>query len=172
KRRERLKDLSSRTKSTTTNLKTGELRLKTDRHLQLDRLQLVDPLADEIETALPEGAIGGVDAELGENRHRSRRAAVGEELQVARLERLALFLETAIEREHQELAETVGVAVKRRLVHVRDRQPLVAELFRHLDRIAELFFELFQIEVGDLVERAAGEDAGVGFELEQHEIGL
>src|SRR6185436_13831023 len=98
--------------------------------LQLDRLQLVDPLADEVEAALPEGAVGDVDAHLAENDLRPFRAAVGEQLEIAGLEALALLLVAPVERQDQELPEAVGIAIEGRVVDVRNAQPLVAELGR------------------------------------------
>src|SRR5918992_3227526 len=89
---------------------------------ELHSLQLVDPFAHQVEAALPEGAVGHVDADLGEDVLRPRRAAVGEQAEVAGLEGLPLLLVAPVEGEHQELAEAVGVAVEGGLEDVRDRQ--------------------------------------------------
>src|SRR5689334_10977300 len=77
-------------------------------HPRRQVLRLADVVADEADAGFPEVAAVDVDVDGGEEFRRRLRASGGEELQVARDERLSLLPVAGVETQHQELAHRVG----------------------------------------------------------------
>ncbi len=55
---------------------------------------------------------------------------------------------------------------------MRDAQPLVAELRRDQDAVAELLGQVGEVDLVEILERAPGEDGLVRLELVEHEVAL
>src|SRR5262249_9442618 len=98
--------------------------------------QLVDQRGEDGEAALPEGRIVDVETEAREQRAGLLAAAGGEQLEIARDERVALLAVALVERQHEQLAEHVRVAVEAAVDEVRDVAPSPAVRRNHLHRVA------------------------------------
>src|SRR6201986_4496810 len=89
-------------------------------------LQFVDEAADDTEAFVPEGRIGGVQAERRQELVMGLGAARGQHLQIAVGEGRVALLIDRIERVHQTIAERIGVDIKRRMDEMRDVSPEMA----------------------------------------------
>src|SRR6056297_2134673 len=74
----------------------------------LHRLKLVDHALDHREPLVPEGRVGGVEAEGGEQVLVVLRAARLEHLEILVFEPVGVFLVDGVERVHQPVAEGIG----------------------------------------------------------------
>ena len=94
---------------------------------------------------------------------------MGQQAQEPGHEARALLLVAPVERQREQHPETVGVAVERDMVDVRDGDPLVPEDLVDLDRIAELRAQVLEVGGAHLVDRGALRRHLVRPALEQHE---
>src|SRR5581483_3547497 len=134
-------------------------------------LQLPHHLVDDLEALAPEVLGADVDAQLGEEPLGRVAAAGREERLVLGDEGGALLAVHAVEREAEQHAEAVAVAVEGARVDVRDVLPLALEVVGHLHG-AELLAQLLQV---DLVEVAGGGallHEAVRLDLEDDEVRL
>src|SRR5262249_31909658 len=122
------------------------------------RFQLVDERREDGEAAFPEARIVDVEAESREQRAWLLAAPCGEQVEIGRDERGALLAVALVEREHEQLAEDVGVAVEPTVDEVRDVAPSPAVRRNHLDRVTVQACVLAPPEIADRLrtERAAG----------------
>src|SRR6056297_2045384 len=89
----------------------------------LHRLQLVDHALDHRKPLVPEGRVGGVEAEGGQKLLVVLGVARLEHLEIPVLEALGRGLVGGIERVHEAVAEGVGVDVEGRVDEMRDIGP-------------------------------------------------
>src|SRR5690606_17895140 len=106
------------------------------RHLPGHRLGLGDERSDGVEPAAPERRVPEVDAEAADEDVRPVRAPGGEEVEVLRRERRALPPIPLVEREHEQLAEGVGIDVARGVDEVGDVAPPVGVPLRQRHALA------------------------------------
>src|SRR5712691_1379727 len=94
--------------------------------LSTQRFQFVDEAGDDLEAFGPEGWVGGVEVEGGEEFLVAQRAAGAQEGEVAFGKALVGVFIGGVERVHQAIAEGIGVDIERRVDEMRDVGPVVA----------------------------------------------
>src|SRR5262245_44705187 len=87
-------------------------------------LQLIDEARDDAEALVPEGGIGGVEAERRQKLLVPLHAAGAQHVEVLGLEVGLPRLVCGIERVHQAIAEGVGIDVEWRMDEVADVRPV------------------------------------------------
>ena len=98
------------------------------------RLQAFQRPLDHPEAALPERPLAHIDAGLLQDAQWAVGTAGPQDLEVTRDEGGSLLSVLLVERQDQELPKAVGVDVEGRVVEVRDRQPLGAEIVAEIER--------------------------------------
>ena len=101
--------------------------------------QLVDEARDHVQAAAPEGGVGGVEAEGGQQFAMLLGAAGAQHVEVFGLETGVAGLKNGVEGIHQAVAESVGVDIERRMDEVRNVGPEDAVVRGKLEDRAEAF---------------------------------
>ncbi len=138
----------------------------------LQLFQLVDHAGNDVKAALPEAVLRDVNAGFRQDLGRGLRPAGGQDLEVARDEGLAFSPVLAVQRQHQQLPEGVGIDIKRRAVDVWDADPLPFELVAQVNRIAKLLAQVLYVGIRELIHRSAGLYQLVRLALEQGKVSL
>src|SRR5262249_31394434 len=88
------------------------------RQLRGERLGLLEQTLEQVEAPVPEARIGDVEPDRGEELLGRIRSARFEQREIARYERGSLLVVAPQQREYEELAERVRIAVERRVDEV------------------------------------------------------
>src|SRR5260370_25731946 len=88
--------------------------------------ELVDEAGDYRQAFGPEGGVGGIEAERGEQLAMPHRAARPQHFEIALGEPLMRVLVDRVERVHQAIAESISVDIERRMDEMRDVGPVMA----------------------------------------------
>src|SRR5256712_12488623 len=109
------------------------------------------PFLDRLKPRLPETLRPDIHAEILQQDLRRPRPARRQEREIPWDERLAVSPIERVERQHQEVAEAVCVAVERAREKVGDRQPFPPEFIRYRDRSPELLAKLGQVYLAEVL---------------------
>ena len=115
---------------------------------------------------------GHVDTHFGKDIPRCLRTARLQEFKVLGDEGGTLFLVHAVQGQHEQIAEAVGIAIERAGEDVGDAQPFPLKFIGDFDGLAELLAEFAQIGLRQLVTRGTFSHHLVREFFKADEIGL